>query len=56
MWLIFVSCFVFLALQKPHGTMLWASVTGLVLLGGFYVAKNVLRKSRNGKRQIVKWR
>jgi hypothetical protein len=39
MWLIFVSCFAFLAIKKPHGTMLWASVTGLVLLGGFFVAK-----------------
>lgn len=38
-WLIFVSCFVFLAIKKPHGTMLWGSVTGLVLLGGFFVAK-----------------
>lgn len=38
-WLIFVSCFIFLAIKKPHGLMLWASVTGLVLLGGFFVAK-----------------
>ncbi len=39
MWIIFVSCFIFLALKKPHGTLLWATVTGLVLLGGFLLAQ-----------------
>jgi amino acid transporter len=39
MWVIFVSCFIFLAIIKTHGTMLWAIVTGLVLLGGFLVAQ-----------------
>ncbi len=39
MWVIFVSCFIFLAIIKTHGTMLWAGVTGLVLLGGFLVAQ-----------------
>ena len=39
MWIIFVSCFIFLAIKKPHGTMLWAAVTGLVLLAGFLVAQ-----------------
>ena len=34
MWVIFLSCFIFLAIIKTHGTMLWAGVTGLVLLGG----------------------
>ena len=24
MWIIFVSCFIFLAIKKTHGTMLWA--------------------------------
>ena len=38
-WVIMVSCFVFLAIDKPHGTMLWASVTGGVLLAGFWVAR-----------------
>ncbi len=27
--IILVSCFVFLAIEKPHATMLWASVTGI---------------------------
>jgi amino acid transporter len=36
-WVIFVSCFIFLAMMKPHGTMLWATVTGAVLLGGFLI-------------------
>ena len=39
MWIIFVSCFVFLAIKKTHGTMLWAFVTGVVLLAGFLVAQ-----------------
>jgi amino acid transporter len=39
MWVIFVSCFIFLAIKKLHGTMLWASVTSLVLLAGFLVAQ-----------------
>ncbi len=39
MWFVFVSCFVFLAIKKPHGTMLWATVTGIVLLAGFVVAR-----------------
>jgi amino acid transporter len=39
MWIIFVSCFVFLAIKKTHGTLLWAVVTGVVLLAGFLVAQ-----------------
>ena len=39
MWVIFLSCFIFLAIMKTHGTMLWAGVTGLVLLAGFLVAQ-----------------
>ena len=38
-WIIFVSCFFFLASMKPHGTMMWATVTGLVLLAGLLVAQ-----------------
>ena len=38
-WFILLSCFVFLALQKPHGTILWASVTGVVLLLGMLVSR-----------------
>jgi hypothetical protein len=38
-WVVLVSCFVFLAIKKPHGTMLWATVTGMVLLGGFIMAR-----------------
>ncbi|WAC08642.1 MAG: amino acid permease [Thermodesulfobacteriota bacterium] len=39
MWVVFVSCFVFLANKKPHGLILWATVTGMVLLGGFIIAR-----------------
>ncbi len=38
MFLIFVSCFFFLAWMKPHGTELWAGVTLLVLIAGFLVS------------------
>ncbi len=39
MWIIFMSCFIFLAIKKLHGTMLWAVVTGIVLLAGFLMAQ-----------------
>jgi len=39
MWIIFMSCFIFLAIKKPHGFILWAIVTGIVLVGGFLVAR-----------------
>ena len=39
LFIILVSCFVFLAIDKPHATMLWATVTGIMLLLGFMIAK-----------------
>ena len=39
LWVILVSCFIFLAIDKPQATMLWATVTGVMLLLGFWVAK-----------------
>jgi len=39
MFVIFVSCFAFLAWMKPHGTQLWAVVTGFVLAVGLLVAR-----------------
>jgi hypothetical protein len=39
LWIILVSCFVFLAIDKPHATMLWSGVTGLMLVSGFLVAR-----------------
>jgi hypothetical protein len=39
LWVILVSCFIFLAIDKPRATMLWATVTGVMLLLGFWVAK-----------------
>jgi amino acid transporter len=39
LWIILVSCFVFLAYDKPYGTMLWATVTGVVLTSGIIIAK-----------------
>jgi amino acid transporter len=38
-FLVFVSCFGFLAWHKPHGTELWAGVTGLVLVSGLIIAR-----------------
>jgi hypothetical protein len=39
LFIILVSCFTFLAVDKPRATMLWASVTGIMLLLGFMIAK-----------------
>jgi amino acid transporter len=39
LWVILMSCFIFLAIEKLHATMLWAGVTGLMLLLGFLVAR-----------------
>ncbi len=39
LFFIFLSCFLFLAWMKPHGTGLWAIVTGIVLTGGLVVAR-----------------
>lgn len=39
LFLIFLSCFFFLAWMKPHGTELWAIVTSVVLFGGLMVAR-----------------
>jgi hypothetical protein len=38
-WTIFASCFFFLAWMKPHGTLMWAMVTGMVLFAGLLVAQ-----------------
>jgi amino acid transporter len=38
LWIILVSCFIFLAIDKPHGTILWAIVTSVVLVAGLLVA------------------
>jgi len=39
LFIILVSCFVFLAIDKPRATMLWATVTGVMLLLGFIISK-----------------
>jgi hypothetical protein len=39
LWVVLVSCFVFLAYDKPRATLLWATVTVMMLLMGFLVAK-----------------
>jgi amino acid transporter len=39
LWAILVSCFVFLAVVKVHGTVLWGSVTLVVLAAGMMVAR-----------------
>ncbi len=50
MWVIFVSCFIFLAYHKTHGTLLWAMVTGVVLVAGLLVAqKRAPEKKEIGK-------
>jgi hypothetical protein len=39
LWIILVSCFVFLAIVKVRGTILWVGVTILVLIAGMLVAR-----------------
>jgi Amino acid permease len=39
LWIILVSCFIFLAIDKPHGTALWAGITAFVLVAGGLMAK-----------------
>jgi len=39
LWVILVSCFVFLAIDKHYATILWGTVTALVLVAGFLVAQ-----------------
>ena len=39
LWVILVSCFVFLAFDKPYATLLWSTVSGVMLLSGFLIAK-----------------
>jgi hypothetical protein len=39
LWVILISCFIFLAIDKPRATLLWATVTGVMLLLGFWVAR-----------------
>ncbi|HYA42355.1 MAG TPA: amino acid permease, partial [Syntrophobacteraceae bacterium] len=39
LWIVLVSCFIFLAIDKPHGTALWAAITAVVLVAGGLLAK-----------------
>ncbi|MHB8067077.1 MAG: APC family permease [Desulfobaccales bacterium] len=50
LWIILVSCFIFLAIDKPHATILWATVTSVVLVAGVLVA----RKRAPEKKEIEK--
>ncbi|MBF0526144.1 MAG: amino acid permease [Deltaproteobacteria bacterium] len=49
-FIILISCFIFLALAKPHGTLMWAIVSGVVLVAGFLVA----RKRAPERQEIAK--
>ncbi len=50
LWVLLVSCFCFLAYDKHYATIMWASVTTIVLLGGVWVA----RKRAPEKKEIEK--
>jgi amino acid transporter len=50
LWIILVSCFIFLAIAKTHATLLWAGVTSVMMLLGFLVA----RKRAPERKQIEK--
>jgi amino acid transporter len=38
-WLLFLSCFVYLAFHKPYGTGLWAIAVVLILIAGTQIAR-----------------
>jgi amino acid transporter len=38
-FILFVSCFIYLSLHKPYGFIMWSSVTTIFLFIGFYIAK-----------------
>jgi amino acid transporter len=38
-WIILVSCFIFLAARKMHGTMLWGIICFVVLIAGFLISR-----------------
>jgi amino acid transporter len=38
-WLMFLSCFVYLAFHKPYGTGLWAIAVVLILIAGTQIAR-----------------
>jgi hypothetical protein len=50
LWIILVSCFIFLAIDKTHATMLWGGVTSVMMVLGFLVA----RKRAPEKKEIGK--
>ena len=55
LFIVLVSCFVFLAIDKPHATMLWATVTGIMLLLGFMISKKrspELRQIEQGETEM----
>jgi amino acid transporter len=39
LFIVLVSCFLYLAIHKPHGTMMWATATAFFLFVGIRVAK-----------------
>jgi amino acid transporter len=39
MWVVFVSCFVYLALHKPYGTLLWAATVVVCIVVGTEIAR-----------------
>ena len=54
LWIILVSCFIFLAIDKPHGTMLWGFVTVVVPDGrslGGQKARSGNQRNRAGRQR-----
>lgn len=39
MWVVFVSCFIYLALHKPYGTLLWAATVVVCIVAGMEIAR-----------------
>ena len=56
LWIILVSCFIFLAIDKHQATLLWATVTGVMLLLGFLVARKRSPEIKEIEQGKMKWR
>jgi amino acid transporter len=55
LWIVLVSCFIFLAFDKIHATMLWGAVTGIMLFLGFMVAQKrapEIRQIQQGENEM----
>ena len=53
---ILVACFIYLALHKPYGTGLWASVVSVILLAGIPFSRRYGPEVKEKRRSDCRWR